>query len=314
MWFHASFPWNAIRWTSSAFVCIWGNFLLDSAGRIKNGHGKGAELCLWLAVPQREPRSLACCLIYIHQRCHELQTGISYLFWRTEIPHQSTTWIKGESNRHSRLAHLSDLSLSLVSTLNLIMRPERSLSCSFIPQGTGGMERVFPCQQAPWGLGFPGLSSQASVMEKISHYEQGRARLMEWAQQSRALLLQVHNGVQIYREQLNSEAPNFICSTCPPRESNPSFKTLYEETLKHPWAVERTHSNTRGKTEKAASTDAQVPVALGSTMKIFILNEVKVEVNGFRNSERSLSPHCCVISVTGGRWSCVAQSLWKSGC
>lgn len=28
------------------------------------------------------------------------------------------------------------------------MQPERSLSYAFIPQGTGGMERVFPCQQA----------------------------------------------------------------------------------------------------------------------------------------------------------------------
>lgn len=279
MWFHASFPWNAIRWTSSAFVFIWGNFLSDSAGREKNGHRKGAgtELCLWVAVPQWEPRSSACSLVYIHQRCHELQAGISYLIWRTEIPHQSTTWIKGESNRHSRLAHLSDLSLSLVSTLNLIMQPERSLSCASIPQDTGGMERVFPCQQAPWGLGFPRLSSQASLMEKIYHFEQGRVRLMELEQQNRALLPRVQSGVQIYREQLDSEAPKFICSTCLPRESTPSFKTLFEGTLKHPWALQRTHTDTWGKTEKAVSTDMQFPEALG-TMKIFML---KVEVNGF---------------------------------
>lgn len=114
------------------------------------------------------------------------------------------------------------------------MQPERSLSCASIPQDTGGMERVFPCQQAPWGLGFPRLSSQASLMEKIYHFEQGRVRLMELEQQNRALLPRVQSGVQIYREQLDSEAPKFICSTCPPRESTPSFKTLFEGTLKHP--------------------------------------------------------------------------------
>lgn len=140
------------------------------------------------------------------------------------------------------------------------------------------------------GLGFPGFSSQASQMEKIYHFEQGRERLTESEQQSRALLPQVHSGVQIY-----SEAPKFICSTCPPRESTPSFRTLYEGTLKHPWALERTRSNTQGKTEQVASTDTQVPVALGDTMKTFVLNEVIVEVNGFRNSERSLSPHCTAV-------------------
>lgn len=46
------------------------------------------------------------------------------------------------------------------------------------------MEQVFPCQQASWGIGFPGLSSQAPVMEKIYHYEQGRARVMELGRQS----------------------------------------------------------------------------------------------------------------------------------
>lgn len=71
-------------------------------------------------------------------------------------------------------------------------------------------------------------------MEKIYHFEQGRARLMELVQQSRALLPRVHNGVQICRELLSSEAPKFTCSTCPPGESNPALKTLYEETLKHP--------------------------------------------------------------------------------
>lgn len=140
------------------------------------------------------------------------------------------------------------------------------------------------------GLAFSGLSSQASLMEKIYHFEQGRARLMESEEQSRALLPQVHSGVQIY-----SEAPKFICSMCPPRESTPSFKTLYEETLKHPEALERTHSDTQGKTEKVTSTDTQVPVALGNTVKTFMLNEVIVEVNGFRNSERSLSPHCTAV-------------------
>lgn len=66
------------------------------------------------------------------------------------------------------------------------MQPERSLSYAFIPQGTGGTEHVFPCQRASWGIGFPGLSSQASVMEKIYHFEQGRARLTESVWQSRA--------------------------------------------------------------------------------------------------------------------------------
>lgn len=64
------------------------------------------------------------------------------------------------------------------------MQPERSLSYTFIPQGAGGMERVFPCQRASWGVGFPGLSSQASVMETIYHREQGRGRLMESVRQS----------------------------------------------------------------------------------------------------------------------------------
>lgn len=83
------------------------------------------------------------------------------------------------------------------------MQPERSLSCPSIPQGTGGMESVFPCQQAPRGLGFPGLGSQASLMEKINHFEQGRVRVMELEQQSRALLPQ----------DLQRAAPKLICNT-----------------------------------------------------------------------------------------------------
>lgn len=156
-------------------------------------------------MPQREPKSTACCLIYIHWRCHELQTGISYLVWRTEIPHQSATWIKGESNRHSWLAHLSDLSLSLVSTLNLIMQPERSLSYAFIPQGAGGMEHVFPCQRASWGTGFPGLSSQASERWKRSIIL-NKAEQDWWSRCGRAeaFLPQVQNGVQIYKELVDS--------------------------------------------------------------------------------------------------------------
>lgn len=137
-------------------------------------------------MPQQEPRSTACRLILIHWWCRELQTGISYLVWRVEIPHQSTTWIKGESNRRSRLAHLSDLPLTLVFTLNLIMQPERGLSYAFIPQGTGGMERVFPCQQATWGTGFPEFSSPASEWWKRSiSLNKADATPMEWMRQSR---------------------------------------------------------------------------------------------------------------------------------
>ena len=156
-------------------------------------------------MPQWEPKSTACCLVYIHWRCHELQTEVSYLVWRTEIPHQSTSWIKGESNRHSWLAHLSDLSLSLVSTLNLIMQPERSLSYAFIPQGAGDMEHVFPCQRASWAIGFAGLSSQASEWWKRS-ITLNKAQQDWWSRCGRAeaLLPQVQNGVQIYKELLNS--------------------------------------------------------------------------------------------------------------
>jgi len=56
-------------------------------------------------------------------------------------------------------------------------------------------------------------------------------------------------------------------------------------------------------------------MGVGSTLKFFILNEADVEVNDFRGSEKRLSPHRCVTLVTqmavGGRWSCVAQCLWK---
>lgn len=46
-------------------------------------------------------------------------------------------------------------------------------------------------------------------------------------------------------------------------------------------------------------------MAVGSTLKMFTLNEVNVKVNDFRGLERRLSPHRCVTSVTektvGGR-------------
>lgn len=63
---------------------------------------------------------------------------------------------------------------------------ERSLSCASVPRGTAGMERGFPCQQPLWGLGLAGLSSQASLMGKIYHFQQGREDW--WSQSSRAEL------------------------------------------------------------------------------------------------------------------------------
>lgn len=155
-------------------------------------------------MPQWEPKSTACCLDYIHQRCRELQTGISYLVWRTEIPHQSTTWIKGESNRHSWLAHLSDLSLSLVSTLNLIMQPERSLSSAFIPQGTGGMEHVFPCQRAHGAQDFQGLALRHHWWKRSIILNKAEPDWWSWRGRAEALLPQVQNRAQIYKELLNS--------------------------------------------------------------------------------------------------------------
>jgi len=85
------------------------------------------------------------------------------------------------------------------------MQPERSLSYAFIPQGAGGMEHVLPCQRASWGIGFPGFSSRTSEWWKRS-IAVSKAEQDWWSRCGRAeaLLPQVQNRMQIYKELLSS--------------------------------------------------------------------------------------------------------------